>query len=131
MSIRAFAKVLSLATRICLPLVLRNNHSLNALNFGLTRDKNVGPKTMEYLSLSLNKQQQIKDSTLQNGILGQSTKNTDIFMSSFEWLKRNWRPWGCCLHSKFFYLSTLPTITSQLAVNFIWCVTRFDTICTI
>ena len=28
----------------------------------------------------LNKQQQLKDSTLQNGILGQSTKNTDIFM---------------------------------------------------
>ena len=40
----------------------------------------------------LNKQQQIKDSTLQNGILGQSTKNTDKFMFSFEWLKRDWRP---------------------------------------
>ena len=50
----------------------------------------------------LNKQQQFKDSTLQNGILWQSTKNTDIFMFSFEWLKRVWRPQDCCLHSKFF-----------------------------
>ena len=33
MNIRALAKVLSPMTRICLPLVLRNNHSLNALNF--------------------------------------------------------------------------------------------------
>ena len=37
----------------------------------------------------LNKQQQLKDSTLQNGILRQSTKNTDIFTLSFEWLKRD------------------------------------------
>ena len=37
----------------------------------------------------LNKRQQFKDNTLQNGILGQSTKNTDIFMFSFEWLKRD------------------------------------------
>ena len=83
MSTRTFDKVLSLATRICLPLVLRNNHSLNTLNFGLTRDKNAG-----YCDI-LNKQQQIKDSALQNGILGQSTKNTDIFMFSFEWLERD------------------------------------------
>ena len=31
----------------------------------------------------LNKRQQFKDSTLQNGILGQSEKNTDLFMFSF------------------------------------------------
>ena len=33
MHIRPFAKVLILMIRICLPLVLRNNYSLNALNF--------------------------------------------------------------------------------------------------
>ena len=36
-----------LTTRICLPLILRNNHSLNALNLRrleLVTDKNVGPK---------------------------------------------------------------------------------------
>ena len=37
----------------------------------------------------LNKRQQSKDSTLQNGILGQSTKNTDIFVFSFEWFQRD------------------------------------------
>ena len=37
----------------------------------------------------LNKRQQFKDSTLQNGVMGQSAKNTDIFMFSFEWLKRD------------------------------------------
>ena len=54
---------------------------------------------MEYLSFLtylhfdmvyiLNKQQQFKGSTLQNGILRQSTKNTDVFVFSFEWLKRD------------------------------------------
>ena len=33
MNIRTFAKVLILTTRVCLPLVWRNNYSLNALNF--------------------------------------------------------------------------------------------------
>ena len=32
----------------------------------------------------MNKRQQFKDSTLQNGILGQSTKNTDIFTFLFN-----------------------------------------------
>ena len=40
----------------------------------------------------LNKQQQLEDSTLQNGILGQSANNTDIFMFLFEWLKSDWQP---------------------------------------
>ena len=33
MNIKVLAKVLTLATRICLPLVLRNNYSLHAPNF--------------------------------------------------------------------------------------------------
>ena len=33
MNIRTFPKVLILTTRICLPMVLRNSYSLNALNF--------------------------------------------------------------------------------------------------
>ena len=110
-NIRLFAKVLILTTRICLPLVLRNKSFLKRCqlwtliyNFGLTRYKDVGPKAMEYLSFwliyilmwcnlcILNKRQQFTESTLQNGILGQGTKNNGIFMFSFEWLKRNRRP---------------------------------------
>ena len=55
-NIRMLANLLILVTQICLPLVLQHNHSLNTIstldpdNFGLTRDKNVGPKTMEYIS---------------------------------------------------------------------------------
>ena len=49
MNIRTFAKVLILTTRVCLPLVLRNNLSFNAYNFGLTRDENAGTKTIKYL----------------------------------------------------------------------------------
>ena len=54
--------------------------TLDAYNFGLTRDKNVGPKIfiiladldfdMMKLVYILNKQQQLKDSTFQNGFLG-------------------------------------------------------------
>ena len=51
-------KILILRTRICLPLVLRNNYSLNApnldaYNFGLTRATCAGPKIMEYFSIWL------------------------------------------------------------------------------
>ena len=59
MNIRALAKVLILATGMFLPLMLRNNFSLSVLpildadNFGLTRAKNAGPKTMKYLSFWL------------------------------------------------------------------------------
>ena len=49
MNIRTFAKVLILTTRVCLPLVLRNNLSFNAYNFGLARDENAGTKTIKYL----------------------------------------------------------------------------------
>ena len=52
-NIRTFAKILILTTRICLPLVLQNNYSLNAPNFRLTRAKNAGPKIMEHLSFWL------------------------------------------------------------------------------
>ena len=51
--------MLILTTRIGLPLVLRNNYSLqklsplDAYNFGLARAENVGPKSMEYLSFRL------------------------------------------------------------------------------
>ena len=39
-------------------------------------------------------------------------------MFSFGWLKKDWQPSECCLHSKFFYLSTVLRITSSLGVNF-------------
>ena len=68
--------------------------TLDAYNFGtkshgifiILTDLHFGMMQLVYI---LNKKQQLKDSTLQNGILGQSTKNTDIFMFSFEWLKRD------------------------------------------
>ena len=59
----------------------------------------------------LNKRQQFKDGTFPNGILGKYTKNTDILVFLFEWLKRDWQPYDCCLHRKLFYLSTLSRIT--------------------
>ena len=40
----------------------------------------------------LNEWQQFKDSTLLNGILGQSKKTTDIFMFLFQRLKMDLRP---------------------------------------
>ena len=40
----------------------------------------------------LNERQQFKDSTLLNGILGQSKKTTDIFMFLFQRLKMDLRP---------------------------------------
>ena len=39
---------------------------------------------MMQLVYILNKRQQFKDSTLQNGILGQSAKNIDIFVFLYE-----------------------------------------------
>ena len=39
-------------------------------------------------------------------------------MFSFGWLKRDWQPEECCLHSKFFYLSTVSRITLSFEVNF-------------
>ena len=39
-------------------------------------------------------------------------------MFSFWWLERDWRPYECCLCSKFFHLSTVLRITLSLAVNF-------------
>ena len=102
MNISVLEKVLILRTQIFLSFVLRNNYSLNAPIFGLTRAKYAEPKNMEYNIILtdlhfdsmqfvyiLNKRPQIKDSTLQNGILGQSKKNTNIFRFSFEWLKKD------------------------------------------
>ena len=137
MNIRTFAKVLILTTRVCLPLVLRNNLSFNAYNFGLARDENAGTKTIKYLHFDWSTFWWcnlcifwINGNNLKT-LNSKMVFNTDIFMFLFEWLKRDWRPYDCCLHSKFFYLSTLPRITSPLAVNFMWCIARFDTICTI
>ena len=44
------------------------------------------------LVFMLNERQQFKDSTLLNGILGQSKKTTDIFMFLFQRLKMDLRP---------------------------------------
>ena len=72
---------------------------------------------MKNLVYILNKRQQFKNITLENGVLGQS-KKTDIFMFSFESLKRDWRSSERCLHSEFFYLSTVSGITLSLMVHF-------------
>ena len=45
-------------------------------------------------------------------------KNIDVLMFSYECLKRNWWRQECCLHSEFFYLSSVSRRTLSLAVNF-------------
>ena len=60
--------------------------TFDAYNFGLGRaNQKHGILTDLHLDMMklvyiLNKRQQFKDSTLQNGILGQFKKNIDIFM---------------------------------------------------
>ena len=132
MNIRTFPKVLILTTRICLPLVLRNNNFSNAHNFRLTRDKNAGPKTIEYISFWL-----IYILIWCNlcifWIDGNNLKTAHSKMVFWDSLQKTLR-YSCLngykgfdgLHSKFFYLSTLPRITLPLAVNFMWGVARLD-----
>ena len=45
-------------------------------------------------------------------------KNTDIFMFSFGWLKRDWWLYECCLQRKLFYLGNVSRKNLLLAVNF-------------
>ena len=100
----------------------------------MTRDENAGTKTMEYLSFWLIyiliwrnlcifwiNGNNLKTAHSKMVFWDSLQKNTDIFMFSFEWLKRDWQPYDCCLQSKFFYLSILPRITLPLVVNFMWC----------
>ena len=103
--------------------------TLDAYKFGLTRDKNTGPKNMDHLSfwliyiltwcnlcIFLINCNNLKTAHSKMAFWDSLTKHWHIHV--FVWVVKKGLTALRGLHSKFFYLSTMSRKTLSLAVNF-------------